>query len=689
MIDVSIILNIHREQSYLRRTFLSIESAVRYAAMDGISCEIIIVADRSDPGTLAWIRAQDYGFLARVTIVEVDNGSLGLSRNDGLREAVGEFVLMADADDLVSINTVSASVAAARASTGRAIHFPQWYLAFGNDPHLYEMQPLSVIGVEAMVGAHPFVSRFLARRSDIEDLRFHDLRVTSGFAFEDWHFNLEAAAAGLELNVVPDVTVYYRQRQDSLLRAANRLSIGTTDWSRFLLPDVYLTLIDGQSPRRVDDRRLVNRESIQRRFLGSQLQVEMMLTAAGIDPAINPVWVEHVHAFSNAGIDPRPGEAWARICRLIGDQRFDEVLLVPFLSHGGGEKYILNVMDSILRQYPDKRLLILSGQPFGAQAPVERRDATFVDLQHMLGFDDPGIIDILALRAIQTFAPKSRLHIKTSPFCIRFLRRFAPVLPHQIIYYRFCDNYRNWHGQLTRLGDEFDFLSDMGANLTQIVCDNDHVHHADIYRLDHLAERYATLYNWVEPDLDGRAGGAPQRILWASRLDFQKRPDLVEMIAARLSQKLPEVQIDLWGSSMLDGPAQSVLSRLEAAPNVNLRGPFAGFGSLPLEDYGIFLYTACFDGLPNVVLEAMRAGFPVIAPVLGGIGEVLTEATGYPLPGSLSDAELADAYVAAIEEALQDSGARQQKAAAAAEHVSTIHGLEQYDRNVAALFTPT
>ena len=53
--EVSIILNLHDETRFLRRTMMSIGEAVSYAAPYGISCEIVCVLDRPDPSTRAWI----------------------------------------------------------------------------------------------------------------------------------------------------------------------------------------------------------------------------------------------------------------------------------------------------------------------------------------------------------------------------------------------------------------------------------------------------------------------------------------------------------------------------------------------------------------------------------------------------------------------------------------------------------
>ena len=56
-------------------------------------------------------------------------------------------------------------------------------------------------------------------------------------------------------------------------------------------------------------------------------------------------------------------------------------------------------------------------------------------------------------------------------------------------------------------------------------------------------------------------------------------------------------------------------------PGLEYLGPFQEFAALQPDGYDALLYTSAFDGLPNVILEAMGWGLPVIAPDVGwGIG---------------------------------------------------------------------
>ena len=102
--DVSIILNLHNEARYLKRTMLSLEEAVRYARQFDITFEIVVVLDNADAATASLAQAYDYSVFDASQVIRVRNGSLGLSRNDGIAASHGEFITTADGDDLLSFD---------------------------------------------------------------------------------------------------------------------------------------------------------------------------------------------------------------------------------------------------------------------------------------------------------------------------------------------------------------------------------------------------------------------------------------------------------------------------------------------------------------------------------------------------------------------------------------------------------
>lgn len=158
------------------------------------------------------------------------------------------------------------------------------------------------------------------------------------------------------------------------------------------------------------------------------------------------------------------------------------------------------------------------------------------------------------------------------------------------------------------------------------------------------------------------------RVLWAGRLDRQKRPDIL----LRIAQVASWAEFSVYGSSNIDGtPVQSGLSRL---PNVSMRGPYHSFAELDPRSYDCLLYTSSWDGLPNVLLEASSHGLPVVAPPVGGITELITETTGYVVA---SDEDVAG-YIAALDAIRKDPDAALLRGEAARALVTSRHSFDAF-----------
>lgn len=165
-----------------------------------------------------------------------------------------------------------------------------------------------------------------------------------------------------------------------------------------------------------------------------------------------------------------------------------------------------------------------------------------------------------------------------------------------------------------------------------------------------------------------RPSDSSRRILWASRLDRQKRPDLLFEIA----RLLPELQFHAYGETVLDHDyGRDLLQRVPA--NVVLAGPYDRFHELPLNLYQCLVYTSEADGLPNVLLEAGHAGLPIVAPALGGIPELLDAGTAYLVD---ADADAA-AFAAALRDCLDDPAAPA-RGLACRHRIAGRHGSEQF-----------
>jgi glycosyltransferase involved in cell wall biosynthesis len=125
----------------------------------------------------------------------------------------------------------------------------------------------------------------------------------------------------------------------------------------------------------------------------------------------------------------------------------------------------------------------------------------------------------------------------------------------------------------------------------------------------------------------------PLRLLYVSIVDFYKHQWMVaEAVAALRESGLP-VAIDFVGPAY--PPAQrrlnDVLMRLDpAADFLRYRGPvpFDEVHALS-EQADIFVFASSCENMPNILLEAMAAGFPIACSRRGPMEEILADAGVY------------------------------------------------------------
>jgi glycosyltransferase involved in cell wall biosynthesis len=127
----------------------------------------------------------------------------------------------------------------------------------------------------------------------------------------------------------------------------------------------------------------------------------------------------------------------------------------------------------------------------------------------------------------------------------------------------------------------------------------------------------------------------------AGRLVRQKGFDLL-IEALALCRSIP------WTLTILgEGPLRSDLERLAHDVGVAERVRFAGFHGNPYPFFAAadaFVLSSRYEGFPNVVLEALACGTPVIAtPAPGGVREILDAVPESIVSESISAASLADA----------------------------------------------
>src|SRR5690606_10796077 len=233
--DLSVVLTIHDETPFLRRTFASLGQAASFAQAQALAVELIVVLDKPTAAVRDWVENYQIRDFAQHAIIEVDNGSAGLSRNDGIASAAGEYIATADADDLVSYNFFTGMHGTALAEGPNAIICAEHTCSFGDQAYWRIYSSSDEVGPIAFFGGNPFSSRVLAHRHVFDEVRYCATpdRVN---AFEDWHFNCQAIAAGYRFEIARSVILFYRQRANSI---TDRSHDHIMRYSDLFAPDLY------------------------------------------------------------------------------------------------------------------------------------------------------------------------------------------------------------------------------------------------------------------------------------------------------------------------------------------------------------------------------------------------------------------------------------------------------------------
>lgn len=195
------------------------------------------------------------------------------------------------------------------------------------------------------------------------------------------------------------------------------------------------------------------------------------------------------------------------------------------------------------------------------------------------------------------------------------------------------------------------------------------------------ARRVETIHNGIAD-----AGAEPPRrqgatFVTVGRLVAVKNQALMIRALARVVDDHPDARLCLVG----DGPERAALETLALELGVQTRVEFAGFR----DDIGrwlaaadVFLMSSHYEGISIAVLEAMRAGLPVIGTSVGGMPETVQ----HGLSGWLVNDDDELGFAAAMRAALDDPGRRIALGLAGQRRQREVFSLESTARSYMGLY---
>lgn len=341
------------------------------------------------------------------------------------------------------------------------------------------------------------------------------------------------------------------------------------------------------------------------------------------------------------------GTVTARILERL-PSRIDHLLIVPWISTiGGSETVTARLIEALRRHY--------GGQGVCVIAPDVTYRSAGVDAY--LGLPFCGFSDIdESLDAAARWEILDRVLIQRRPkvvHCVNSNAAWHAFRERASAYAADSALFANIYSDI-RLGDGapaasyyYDFLPHCIESLTAVIADN----HAVLHKAETafgLGPALRAKLHVVRTPVLGIGGGDPEgdlrpfrpavarHSLWLSRLAKEKRLDVLALLA----QQCPDRSFTLYGHS---NGIELDLAPLERQANVEIVGDFRSLDAIPYGRFDSYVFTTSGEGMPIAVLEMAAKGLPVIAPHVGGIGEFVSDETGWLISRPDAVGEYADA----------------------------------------------
>ena len=199
-----------------------------------------------------------------------------------------------------------------------------------------------------------------------------------------------------------------------------------------------------------------------------------------------------------------------------------------------------------------------------------------------------------------------------------------------------------------------------------------------------FAKKSSVLYNIIDTEAIYRKCAQDEHtydfdLIYVGRLTYQKDPQRLMRLCARLKESKPDLKAAIVGTGELEEECRQLCRELGIQDNVQ----FLGFQSNPMKMVACskaLVLTSRWEGTPMCALEAMALGTPVVSTPSDGMKDLLTDGVSGFL--SQDDQVLAQDLL----EMMQQPERRAAAAAAAKEHFDKINDAKAYHQCIEACF---
>ncbi|MCA8901944.1 MAG: glycosyltransferase family 4 protein [Hyphomonas sp.] len=438
----------------------------------------------------------------------------------------------------------------------------------------------------------------------------------------------------------------------------------------------------GFTPSELGDRISGRKRDIRERLMTGELG-EMIAKAEKLDPLVKHVWL----AALDPGISPIRSAGWTQQMAALhqmqeqaGWRRAKVAVLIPWVHVSGAVRIAGHLAMALAEIFGPDEVIIVQTENSEVQFPEWFPDgARHIDFAAAAQGLDGANRERLLVEFLRSLKLDHVFNVNSRTFW-NALEHFGVALSKsmKLHSYFFCNEkniYGDWVGYPVRMYHKFADILD------SVICDSHFLANELQGRFlvppmhgDRLRVLSTPIDVSMEPVAPARrpANQRP-KVFWAGRFDRQKRVDVAYAIAAAM----PDVDFHFWGKQTLD----KGFEKLKKPDNVKLEGVYQKFTDLPLAECDAWLYTAEWDGVPNMLIEVATAAVPLVGSIAGGTGEVLVEGLSWPV----NDIEDVDDYVAGLRRAIENPVEVRADALKLRQVVQKRHAKTAYEGAVRAL----
>ena len=703
-IDISIILTFHNEGIVIHKTFLALKRMLTRLHENNVKYEILAHIDNGDADTLEYIEKVEKDFNLKVFSNSFGNPSE--SRNYAINQAQGKYVCLMDGDDLFSENWLFDSYRLLEDADEEIILHPEFNISFGlnEQTRVWRMKNSFDLSEDMLIllGRNRWCSGTFLRR----DVALKNLykKATGCYGYEDWWYNCETRFRGVKHNVTPNSVVFYRIREGSTYHLhteknttvpyceafsfKNVEKIYTTNPIEFatieqptnnellhILRIGHKVLRHTPILRRADYRIMKKVESRRARMIYDSLPSPVINEWKKINTIDGTTYPDPEivarMSFYESEVDGY-GKAFYTIMHKL-QKSPDYVFMMPVMGIGGTEKVLENYLQSITQNHPDWHILVLGKLPDGHPYDIPE-NVIFIDFSCEAYKCNDWDLDFLLTRLIVQ-AKIKRIHIVNNEFYYRWAISNKNLLKTNNIIVNisfFMHEYTKDKNRIQSFADPY--LIELAPCINRIFTDNATIVEDLENREGIASDKFSVHYQPVSLPMNKPKkliNKKTHKILWASRITPQKRPDILKAI----SKRVPEgYSIDAYGRIE---KACYKNSYFNDCKNICYKGAFSDISKLPIDEYDAYLYTSQTDGIPNILLEISTLGLPIVATKEGGVPDFIEDGVS----GRLVDIDDIDGYVGALVDII-DSKKSVDFVKRAQEKIQERHTWEQYVQKV-------